>query len=155
MSLSGRACKGGSHRHCLEILIMARLVVIIKTMLSHPQRDKMVENNCFLRRLRSALPFKSMSQSKCAFHYRTIMRTIYSGFNVIITTFVFHIAIRSLRVPLDLTEHENLSTFTSAWLQDVIFKVVREKRLATRSASHSKSSTDVPGSEDGLSMQPK
>ena len=62
---------------------------------------------------------------------------------------------RSLRVPLDLTEHENLSTFTSAWLQDVIFRVVREKKLATRSASHSKSSTDVPGSEDGLSMQQK
>lgn len=57
----------------------------------------------------------------------------------------------SVRVPLDLSDHENLSTFTSAWLQECIFKVVREKRLATRSASHSKSSTDVPGSEDGLS----
>lgn len=31
--------------------------------------------------------------------------------------------------------------------------MVREKKLATRSASHSKSSTDVPGSEDGLSQQ--
>ena len=57
----------------------------------------------------------------------------------------------SIRVPLDLTEHESLATFTSQWLEDKIFKVVREKKLATRSASHSKSSTDVPGSEDGLS----
>lgn len=46
-------------------------------------------------------------------------------------------------MPLDLTEHKTLITFTSTWLQDVIFKVAREKRLATRSASHSKSSTDV------------
>ena len=57
----------------------------------------------------------------------------------------------SVQVPLDLSEHETLQTFTSQWLQDKIFKVVREKRLATRSASHSKSSTDVAGSEDGLS----
>lgn len=55
-------------------------------------------------------------------------------------------------MPLDLTEHESLSTFTSSWLQDTVFKVVKEKRLNTRSASHSKSSTDVPGSEDGLSQ---
>ena len=57
-------------------------------------------------------------------------------------------------MPIDLTEHEDLSTFTSTWLKEVIFKVVREKRLATRSASHSKSSTDVPGSEDGVSSAP-
>ena len=58
-------------------------------------------------------------------------------------------------MPLDITEHSDLSTFTSAWLQNVIFKLVREKRLNTRSASHSKNSTDVPGSEDGLSQQQK
>ena len=62
---------------------------------------------------------------------------------------------RSLRVPLDITEHADLTTFTSAWLKDVIFKVVREKRLNMRSASHSKDSTDVPGSEDGLSQKQK
>ena len=59
-------------------------------------------------------------------------------------------------MPLDLTEHEpSLCTFTSQWLHDVIFKVVREKRLATRSASHSKSSTDVPGSDEdgGVGLQ--
>ena len=58
---------------------------------------------------------------------------------------------RAISIPLDLTEHENLSTFTSQWLQDMIFKVVREKKLATRSASHSKSSTELPGSDEGLS----
>ena len=74
-------------------------------------------------------------------------------FVIFLTNKSLFLLCRSLRVPIDLTEHESLATFTSAWLRDAIFCVVREKRLATRSACHSKSSTDVPGSEDGLSNQ--
>ena len=45
---------------------------------------------------------------------------------------------RSIKMPLDLSEHESLKTVTSSWLQNEVFTLIKDQKLQTRSASHSK-----------------
>ena len=59
-------------------------------------------------------------------------------------------------MPLDLSEHESLNTVTSQWLQNEVFKLIKDKKLQTRGASHSKTtaSTDPTSNQVDVPMEP-